>query len=83
MFLLVEFTDQKELAVIPDNWQDGTRCALWPPFKSSSKVVKAVINKAPPLHSWKAYPIRVLYTSGKCKTLTFNFHDVFINPTQT
>ena len=65
MFLLVEFTDNAELAVIPDNWLDGTSCAVWPPFKSPSRIIKAVINREPSLDSWKAYPIRVLYKHGK------------------
>lgn len=67
MFLLVEFTESKELAIIPDNWIDsqGRQCALWPPFKNTVKLVRAVITKEPPLESWKSYPIRELYRNGK------------------
>ena len=73
MFLLVEFTDNAELAVIPDNWLDGTRCAVWPPFKSPSRLIKAVYSREPPLASWKSYPIRVLYKHGKQLYISFSY----------
>ena len=72
MFLLVEFIDKKELAVIPDNWLEGTSCAVWPPYISTSRLVKAVTDKEPPLDSWRAYVIRVMYKHGK----TFCWKDV-------
>ena len=65
MYLLVEFTDNSELAVVPDSWLEGSHCAVWPPYKSSTRLIKAVIHKEPPTESWKAYPIRVLYKNGK------------------
>lgn len=65
MYLLVEFTDHHELAVIPDNWLEGTKCGLWPPYKNPTRVNRAVIQREPATDSWKAYPIRVFYKDGK------------------
>ncbi|KAL5015191.1 hypothetical protein ScPMuIL_009461 [Solemya velum] len=63
MFLLVEYTDENELAVIPDTWLDGNSCALWPPYKSSSRVMNAVRQEEHPGANWKSFPIRELYRS--------------------
>lgn len=65
MFILVEFTDQKELAVVPDIWLEGTSCAVWPNFTSESKLQRAVRSKQRPEDDWKAFPIRELYKHGK------------------
>lgn len=67
MYLLVEFTDNSELAVVPNNWLDGNMCAVSPPFKTSTRLTQAVLQKEPPTESWQAYPIRVLYKDGKCQ----------------
>lgn len=64
MYILVEFTDNKELAVIPDNWREGTKCGLWPPYKTASRITRAVIQKEPPTDSWTAYPVREMYKNG-------------------
>lgn len=65
MYVLVEFTDEKCLAVIPDKWRDGTKCALWPSWKVSSKITKAAMKKMEPQDDWQSFPIRELYEHGK------------------
>ena len=66
MYILVEFTDEKNVAVIPESWLDGTSCAVWPDtLKGPAKINKAVKNKVQPARSWPAYPIRELYRNGK------------------
>lgn len=61
MYVLVEFTDEKCLAVILDKWRDGTKCALWPSWKVSSKITKAAMKKMEPQDDWQSFPIRELY----------------------
>lgn len=65
MWYVIEFTDDKEVAVVPDNWLNGTKCALWPPFKNSERIVKAIKAREDPGPNWAAYPMRELYHSGK------------------
>lgn len=65
MFLLVEFTDNHEIEVIPSNWLDGDSCAVWPTYKSSQKLSKAARCKETPEDDWKSFPIRVLYSNSK------------------
>ena len=64
-YLLVEFTDNCEIEVIPSNWLDGTKCAVWPPYKSTNKLARAVRCKEKAEDHWESYPIRVLYSNGK------------------
>ena len=75
MYLVVEFTDDKETAVIPSTWLEGNMCAVWPPFKNTTKITNAAKDKIPPGANWKAYPIRELYRNGMysqhfCNTIT-------------
>ena len=66
MYMLVEFTDEKNVAVIPDSWLDGTSCAVWPDdLKGPGQINRAVFEKVPPKESWPAYPIRELYRNGE------------------
>ncbi|XP_048248819.1 uncharacterized protein LOC124115800 isoform X2 [Haliotis rufescens] len=60
MYKVVLFTDDDELAVVPSNWLDGKGCCLWPPFKSSTKLTKAVINQEKSSETWRSYQIWLL-----------------------
>lgn len=64
MYLLVEFIDEKNLAVIPDSWLDGNSCALWPSWKNPTKLTNAVKKNVPPSEDWKAFPIKEIYRNG-------------------
>lgn len=66
MYVVVEYTDNNELAVIPDNWLEGTGCAVWPNIKSSKKLNSAIMQYKDPESDWKAYPVRIMYKCGKC-----------------
>jgi hypothetical protein len=71
MYLLVEFTDTKEVAVVPENWLDGTACAVWPThIRASSKLTSAVMQKMEPGENWPSFPIKELYRSGKYLSLS-------------
>lgn len=64
MYLVVEFTEDNELAVIPEEWRSGLDCAFWPPYKSSTRIMNAVTQNEKPGSSWKVFPMRELYRSG-------------------
>ena len=66
MYILVEFLDDHEVAIIPDNWLSGTKCAAWPVhFKDTRKVESAVKNKLAPGDAWPALPIREMYRNSE------------------
>ena len=64
MYLVVEFSDDKETAVIPSTWLDGNKWAVWPPFKNTTKITTTAKDKILPCVDWKAYPIGELYRNG-------------------
>ena len=50
-------------------------CAVWPPFKNTTKIANAAKDKIPPGADWKVYPIRELYRNCMysqhfCNTIT-------------
>ncbi|XP_025091472.1 uncharacterized protein LOC112562426 [Pomacea canaliculata] len=61
MYLVVQFTNEKEIALIPSTWLDGDSCAKWPPYKNPDKINKAVKDKLLPESNWKSYPIEGLF----------------------
>lgn len=65
MFHIIEFTQHKEVAVVPDNWLAQDTLCLWPPFKSASTVTKLVKARAIPGQEWQTYDVRSLGTFGK------------------
>ena len=66
MYVLVEFTDSNDIAVIPHNWLEGTSCALWPSHvRMTAKLNLMVRQKAEPGETWPALPIKELYRNGK------------------
>lgn len=71
MYLVVEFVQDRELAVIPDDWLDGPGHARWPPYKSTSRIMSAVVQRERPGDAWKSFPVRELYRSGMCHYLIY------------
>lgn len=65
MYKVVEFTETHQMAVIPENWLDGTSCSVWPGYDKDQRNVKAAKMMEPPTTLWKSYPIRVMYQTGK------------------
>ena len=64
MWLVVEFVDDNEVAVIPSNWIDGVE-AWGPPYRSTTRMMNAVKQKELPGTSWTSFRIKELYSSGK------------------
>lgn len=66
MWLVLDFTDAKEVAVVPEIWTDkeGTYCVVWPPYKTSSRIMSAVRQEELPTLTWRSYPYKELYRSG-------------------
>jgi hypothetical protein len=65
MYILVKFMDNNSVAVIPSNWLHSNQCPLWPPYKTSDRLDRAVRKREPPGESWQAYPIVEMYRHGK------------------
>jgi len=64
MYLLVEFVEDKEVAVIPDTWLDG-EFAKWPSHvRSTLKTNLMVKQKTSPEKWWSSFPVRQLYQHG-------------------
>ena len=66
MFLIVEFTDKNEVAVIPSSWLVGDgNSAHWPPYRSSMRLASAVKSREIPNSQWSVFPVRKLYETGE------------------
>ncbi|XP_071811212.1 uncharacterized protein [Apostichopus japonicus] len=64
LYHIVEFTDSKEIAIINEKWMVSEGTCLWPPFKSSASLAKALKTTTEPETSWKAFKIRKLYATN-------------------
>ena len=64
-YLVVKYIDSHEIVVIPSGWLNGNNCALWPPYKTSARINQAVQQNEVPGENWVAYPVKLLYMSGK------------------
>ena len=66
MYKLVEFTDDNEVAVVPDCWVLNETTAVWPiHVKTSGKLDVMVKQRVKPGETWESYPIRIMCSSGK------------------
>lgn len=63
MFHIVEFTESSEVEVVPSSWVQNGTCA-WPTYKSVSKIQKAVTQQESPNHTWTAFRVRIIHTTG-------------------
>ncbi len=63
MWLVVEFTEDRDTAVVPDCWTVGSM-AWWPPYKSMMRTMSAVRKKELPGADWQTFAYRELYRSG-------------------
>lgn len=58
----MEFTDEKEIEVVPYIWlKEGEKTCRWPPFRSSQKIQVAVKQCIFPSSDFKELPVKVLY----------------------
>ena len=63
MFHVVNFTDTKEVDIIPSSWLHGQDQASWPPYTAAARITAAVHNREVPGDSWKVFAIKILYSS--------------------
>jgi len=59
VYAVVEFTEEKEVAIVPVKWMLGKYRSLWPPWKSMTKVNRAVEQQQEPDSTFPVLPIRV------------------------
>lgn len=66
---------QSEVAVVPMVWVENRELCKWTPFKTDSRVQRAVKDGIKPEVSWESFKIKILYESGKLKVdpLTYMF----------
>lgn len=65
-FVIVEFTQSQEVAVIPSSWTKGESMAFWPPYKQGDRINSAVRRRElvnPDV--WELFAIRILRNYGK------------------
>lgn len=71
IYRVVEFTDEKTLAVIPSTWLDGISCALWPPYDDTTRCRNACRRREIPGDDWESFPIKEWFTSSKLNNVCF------------
>ena len=72
MYKVVLF-DNEEVEVVPHTWLENEYC-FWPSKMKSSKILKAVNQKAKPDENWTTHKIiKILYESG----ILFIFSTIF------
>ena len=68
MYLVVEFLDTKDMAVVPKSWCIGTDSqqltVSWPLHRDPCKLNKLVSDNAVPISQWNQYIARRIASSG-------------------
>ena len=68
MFIVVEFTKTCEVEAVPHTWMVRNTHCVWPPYKGTSRVNKAIINEEEPERFWAKYDARIMSEEDKsCK----------------
>lgn len=65
---------------MPMVWVEKRELCKWPPFKTDSRVQRAVKDRIKPEVSWESFKIKILYESGKLKAdpLTYMFMYILV-----
>lgn len=63
-FAIVHFVLTNDVAVIPTSWIVLKNEAWWPPYKSSTRIMTAVMNAETVGSTWPKYQIRVIKEYG-------------------
>jgi len=58
---VVSFDDEDSVSVTPCHWVNNGKC-FWPPYKSLSRIHKAVQQREVPAAEWTTFSCRILYT---------------------
>lgn len=64
-FAIVEFTDDKSVAVISTNWLSDNNMCCWPATAKPSAVEKFVKERIEPGASWTEFGVRVMRKYGR------------------
>lgn len=64
MFCIVEFIDDDSMAIVPTIWLTENGKCLWPPVRHVTAADNLARKASAPNKTWKAYAIRVLFTTG-------------------
>ena len=60
MFKIVEFVNEKDIAIVHKAWMIGEQHVRWPPYKQSTKIYAACKKGQIPEKTWKQYAIRLM-----------------------
>jgi hypothetical protein len=67
-YIMVEFMDDKSVAVVPTKWlsvgSDHADVCCWSPLSKVKSVEKLVKAQADPASDWTKFSVQVLYTYG-------------------
>ena len=68
IYAVVEFVEEQLVALAAESWLvDNETSVMWPPYKSQTRVDKAVQKREPPMDGYQKFPCRVLYKTSKFK----------------
>ena len=68
IYAVVEFVEEQSVALAAESWLvDNETSVMWPPYKSQTRVDKAVQKREPPMDGYQKFPCRVLYKTSKFK----------------
>lgn len=72
MFAIVEFTEAKEVAIVPKCWIVTPNLCVWPPLQGSA-ILEATKKCQPPAKNWGMFEVRILKEYGKtCATIFYH-----------
>jgi len=82
MYVVVEFLDTKDMAVVPNSWCISTNSeqltVSWPPHRDPSKLNKLVTENAVPMKNWDKYKARKIASSGMYSCVIGLFQIIWI-----
>ncbi|XP_038063419.1 uncharacterized protein LOC119734137 [Patiria miniata] len=65
IYAVVEFVGEQSVALAAESWLvDNETSVMWPPYKSQTRVDKAVKKREPPTDGYQKFPCRVLYKTS-------------------
>ena len=70
-YALIHFQECDRVEVIPSKWLISCSECWYPPYESTSQIVRAIQTQKAPEENWVAYAIKILYTTGKEYKLLF------------
>jgi len=65
-YVVVEFTDDHSVDIVPSLWLTDDNCCYWPPYRKE-RLGNAIKRCESSCDSWLKCSIRVLHSCGKCR----------------